>query len=94
MFSKHVNFPVDVSILPDSIRSVVARCLEKQPADRYQTIAELEEDLLRIRKTDKAKFHLTSKQRYSLKNWLYDRLCCGGRLTMVFQQIGGDMHFS
>ncbi|MFN8558752.1 MAG: protein kinase [Dehalococcoidia bacterium] len=32
--------------IPDAVRRIVARCLEKQPSQRYQTPAELERDLL------------------------------------------------
>lgn len=39
---------LDHAEFTEELEALVARCLKKDPADRYQTMAELEEDLLRL----------------------------------------------
>ncbi len=67
LFGKHVSTTLDFSILTDPIKTVVARCMEKDPADRYQTVQELIADLQRIQEVGKPKFQLTGKQRHSVR---------------------------
>lgn len=43
--------------VPADFERIVRRCLTKDPADRYQTAAELQEDLRRLRKTERERRH-------------------------------------
>jgi serine/threonine protein kinase len=38
---KHLNETPDMQAVPENLRDVIARCVEKQPADRFQSAAEL-----------------------------------------------------
>lgn len=93
MFGKHVSSPVDLTILAEPLKSVISRCLEKNPDDRYQTTEELKEDLLRIQQVGKAKFHLTGQQRTSLKSsiltvvWVIVGFAVGYMIMVVGMQI-------
>ncbi|MDZ4836617.1 MAG: serine/threonine-protein kinase [Candidatus Melainabacteria bacterium] len=89
MFSKHVSTLVDVSILDEPLKSVISRCLEKNPDDRYQSVEELKADLVRIQQVGKARFHLTGSQKTSLKKtvlsviWVLGGFAVG-YMVMVF----------
>lgn len=92
MFSKHVSAPVDISILEEPLKSVIGRCLEKNPDDRYQTADELKQDLVRIQQVGKAKFHLTGKQKTSLKSsiltvvWVVGGFAIGYLIMVITMQ--------
>lgn len=68
VFGKHVNAEIDLEPVPPSMRVVIGRCLEKSPGDRYQSMAELQADLLRIQKDTAPQWRLTGKQKKSMRD--------------------------
>lgn len=59
----HVDSPVDFSMVPPAMRQLVSKCMEKEAADRYQTMKAVRQDLARLRSTGKTQFRLETGQR-------------------------------
>ena len=59
----HVTAPVDLSLVPPAMRQLLSKCLEKDPADRYQSMKAVSQDLARLRDTGKTRFRLETSQK-------------------------------
>ena len=68
VFGKQVNMDIELDLVPEVMRGVLRRCLEKAPEDRYSSMQELKDDLIRIREEQSPRFKLTGKQRKSIRS--------------------------
>lgn len=66
----HINKPIP--ILPPGLsiwQPIIDQCLAKDPAERYQTVADLKADLLKIRYQDRAPEAISEKPPFDVKKW-------------------------
>lgn len=61
-----VTAPADFTLVPPAMRQLVSKCMEKDPADRYNSMRALSQDLVRLRTTGKTQFRLETTQRKRL----------------------------
>ena len=59
---------IELDLVPEVMRVVLGRCLEIAPEDRYSSMRELKDDLIRIREEQSPRFKLTGKQRKSIRS--------------------------
>ena len=97
IFGSHATRVPDLEPVDKKLRPVIMRCLEKNPADRYQTAKELREDLVRLKRTGRIAFRLTGRQKAQLRGlrvlarWLFISFVVSFAVVFLLSAFGVDL---
>lgn len=84
----HINKPIP--ILPTGLsiwQPIIDQCLAKDPADRYQNVADLKADLMKIRYQDQATDTKRKNRLFEVKKWGLPISIAGLILTLILFSI-------